>query len=84
MAKTYRVTSETVNFSLIMPESATMKDATAEAEQVTRNILQQQAQVIQKDQLLMTVTRVKDHEEEEDGPTMLGRLCADYYRSQSS
>jgi len=80
MAKTYRITSETVNFSLITPDSTTYAEAKADMRQVAQQILDQQAEVIQRNQLKVAISLVSD-EEEEDASIMLGKLVADYYRN---
>lgn len=78
MAKTYRVTSEVINFSLVEPDETTFSDVVEDAK-VTFLQIREAVQHPCK----VTVTHVNEDEaqEEEDGPTMLGRLCAEYYRN---
>jgi hypothetical protein len=82
MAKTYRVTSETINFSLVVPDDVTYDEVKAEVRQIAAQIVEQQHNVIQSGQWTRSLSQVAD-EEDEDASTMLGRLVADYYRSQS-
>jgi hypothetical protein len=81
MPKTYRVTSETINFSLVVPDHMSCEEVRAEVLQVGSHIAEQQAKVLQSGLWTRTLERVNEEEEEEDAPTMLGHLVADYYRN---
>lgn len=84
MPKTYRVTSETINFSLVVPDHMTCEEVRAEVLQVGSHIAEQQARVLQSGLWTRTLERVNEEEEEEDAPTMLGKLVAGWFRSRQS
>lgn len=84
MSKTYRITSETVNFSLVVPDDTPEEEVHKEAVEVGQQIAQQQYDALQSGRWSKAfIAQVNEDEEEEDAPTMLGRLVADWFRSQS-
>ena len=82
MSKLYRITSETINFSLVVPDSTTLEETIEEVKTVYSEIRDYQLQVAKRPATQVTIAPVNE-EEEEEAHNMLGRLCADYYRSQS-
>lgn len=82
MARTYRISSPTINFSLVVPDHVTEQEVTEEAREVGLRIAQQQRTALQSGPTIKASITLVNDEEEEDGPTMLGRLCAEYYHNQ--
>lgn len=82
MAKTYRVTSETINFSLVVPDHVLEQEAMKEASLVGEQIAQQQFNALQSGRWSKAfIALVNEEEEEEEPSTLLGRLCAEYYQN---
>jgi hypothetical protein len=82
MAKTYRISSETINFSLVVPDHVPEQEVMKEASLAGEQIAQQQYKALQSGQWSKAfIALVDEAEEEEDVSTLLGRLCADYYRN---
>lgn len=77
--KLFRVESETINFSLVVPDNITNSELRAEVRSVGHQIADQQQRVLEKGRWMYSVSQADD--EEEDATTMLGHLVADYYRS---
>jgi hypothetical protein len=75
MAKTYRITSETINFSLVVPDDTTRDELKAEIRQVGGELAEQQRQVLARGTWTYLVERVNDDDED-----VLGNLWASYYR----
>lgn len=77
MSRTYRVTSEIINFSLVEPDETAFSDVVEDAKVAflqMRKAIQRPCEV--------TVTHVDEDEDEvEDASTLLGHLAADYYRN---
>jgi hypothetical protein len=77
---TYRITSETINFSLVVPDNTPYAEVRKEASEIGEQIAEQQCDALNSGRWKKAfIARVNEEEEEEDASTMLGRLCADYY-----
>lgn len=80
MTKTYRITSEVVNFSLVTPDDTPFEEAVEEAKEVFLSIKERHLQVLQNP-CRARIALVNEEEEEEDGQASLARLVADYYQA---
>jgi hypothetical protein len=85
MPKTYRISSETINFSLVVPDGTPEEQVCQEAREVGKQIAELQYDALQSGRWSKAfIALVDEEDEEEDASTMLGRLCAEYSRHQSS